>query len=172
MLVVDTKSTQLLMTLTLQSIICGLSLLLRDHLKTLYSVKWVMHHMFQKPSNVLCTDLTFSDVKMSKYTVGKKSTVGDRVSGDLTATHVQGADTSNQAAMRRVDVLPTLDSESYSRLPFAMRPLLTREDAVSQRDTVCPLPLAVLSPLMSPCAQYISLIAEDGTVGADFEDDV
>jgi hypothetical protein len=109
---------------------------------------------------------------MSKYTVGKKSTVGDRVSGDLTATHVQGADTSNQAAMRRVDVLPTLDSESYSRLPFAMRPLLTREDAVSQRDTVCPLPLAVLSPLMSPCAQYISLIAEDGTVGADFEDDV
>lgn len=73
--------------------------------------------------------------------------------------------------MRRVDVSPTLDSESYSRLPFAMRPLLTREDVVSQRDTVCLLSLAMLSLLMSSFTQYISLIAEDGTVGVDSEDD-
>ncbi|GAA5958783.1 hypothetical protein JCM21900_004761 [Sporobolomyces salmonicolor] len=40
-----------------QSIICGLALLLRDHLKQLYSV---------------------TDAKMAKYVVGKKSAVGDK----------------------------------------------------------------------------------------------
>lgn len=42
MFVLEAESAQLFMALASQSIICGISLLLRDHLKTLYSVKWVI----------------------------------------------------------------------------------------------------------------------------------
>ncbi|GAA5984976.1 hypothetical protein JCM11641_005602 [Rhodosporidiobolus odoratus] len=92
-----------------QSIVCGLALLLRDHLKHVYSV---------------------TDAKLARYVVGKKSAAGDR------------------AVTHRNDAPFALGTDSYARMPFALIPMKTADDLVSQRET------------------YRRLVAEDGTIGA------
>lgn len=92
-----------------------------------------------------------SDAKLSKFTIGKKSTQGDRVSTSPSSivifcqSQVLTTNYAFQAATRRAEAPLVLD---YSELPFALSKLETLDDLLEMRYT------------------YIELLMEDG-IGLD-----
>lgn len=61
---------------------------------------------------------SYSEAKLAKFVVGKKSAHGDR------------------AAVRRAEAPLALGEDSYERLPFAISPMKSDEELIEQRDMV------------------------------------
>lgn len=91
------------------SVIIGMVMLLKAHLKWLYglseeSVNFIV---------VFLAEVDLDSSKCAKWVIGKKTAVGDK------------------AAARRTE-----QAVSWDRLPFATKPIITSQDMVEQREVV------------------------------------
>jgi len=103
------------------SVIVASVMLLKAHLKTLYSLseEYAFSYFLFTPS----IDLGPNFSKCNKFVIGKKSAVGDK------------------AAIKRHD-----KPISWDRLPFATNPLHTTHDAEVQKAKVCASCISLVIP--------------------------
>lgn len=90
--------------------------------------------MYISANAILC----LSEIKMSKFVLGKKSPVGDRVSDlqTLYSIYMLILSTSYQQPTIKHDAPQALGLDSYERMPYAVILLKTSADRIQQRDTV------------------------------------